>query len=140
MASQRSVHPAIISLQLLHPVTWHRQVRRVLMVKTARIHLQITLMTLDSNSNGMPVHMYALPPESLRSKRRQVKNACTKCQKACKKCDDARPCFRCVKYGIAEECVDSQRKERKKGIQRGPYKKRHGKGVSTFSVISSDHL
>ncbi|EAU88431.2 hypothetical protein CC1G_05197 [Coprinopsis cinerea okayama7 len=63
-----------------------------------------------------------------RPKRRQVKNACTNCQKACKKCDDARPCLRCVKYGISEECVDSQRKERKKGVKRGPYKKRDGKG------------
>ncbi|KAF8136132.1 hypothetical protein EV363DRAFT_1395276 [Boletus edulis] len=83
--------------------------------------------------SSMPMHMYPfppglVPPQPLRSKRRQVKNACTNCQKACKKCDDARPCLRCVKYGIAEECVDSQRKERKKGVKRGPYKKRDGKG------------
>ncbi len=83
--------------------------------------------------SGMPMHMYPFPhgviqTQAHRSKRRQVKNACTNCQKACKKCDDARPCLRCVKYGIAEECVDSQRKERKKGIKRGPYKKRDGKG------------
>ncbi|KAI7869382.1 hypothetical protein BDF14DRAFT_1741910 [Spinellus fusiger] len=57
-------------------------------------------------------------------KRKQVKNACTNCQKACKKCDDARPCPRCVKYGIADTCVNSVRKERKKGIKRGPYKRR----------------
>ncbi|KIM49023.1 hypothetical protein M413DRAFT_40683, partial [Hebeloma cylindrosporum] len=84
--------------------------------------------------SGMPMHIYPFPnalhpsQQPLRSKRRQVKNACTHCQKACKKCDDARPCLRCVKYGISEECVDSQRKERKKGIKRGPYKKRDGKG------------
>ncbi|KAI9056672.1 hypothetical protein FKP32DRAFT_1689630 [Trametes sanguinea] len=82
--------------------------------------------------SGMPMHMYPFPPGSApaqptRTKRRQVKNACTNCQKACKKCDDARPCLRCVRYGIAEECVDSQRKERQKGIKRGPYKKRDGK-------------
>ncbi|KAI0747803.1 hypothetical protein C8Q80DRAFT_1219230 [Daedaleopsis nitida] len=82
--------------------------------------------------SGMPMHMYPFPPSMVpaqptRTKRRQVKNACTNCQKACKKCDDARPCLRCVKYGIAEECVDSQRKERQKGIKRGPYKKRDGK-------------
>ncbi|TFK72602.1 hypothetical protein BDN72DRAFT_815960 [Pluteus cervinus] len=92
---------------------------------------------------GVPVHMYPFPPgllptQPLRSKRRQVKNACTNCQKACKKCDDARPCLRCVKYGIGEECIDSQRKERKKGIKRGPYKKRDGKGVSRSSVEQSD--
>ncbi|KAF8163094.1 hypothetical protein B0H34DRAFT_650991 [Crassisporium funariophilum] len=86
--------------------------------------------------SGMPMHIYPYPhgllptQQPMRSKRRQVKNACTNCQKACKKCDDARPCLRCVKYGISEECVDSQRKERKKGIKRGPYKKRDGKGVS----------
>ncbi|KAH9857779.1 hypothetical protein C2E23DRAFT_719972 [Lenzites betulinus] len=86
-------------------------------------------------SASMPMHMYALPPgvtpaQPPRTKRRQVKNACTNCQKACKKCDDARPCLRCVRYGIAEECIDSQRKERQKGIKRGPYKKRDGKTAS----------
>lgn len=91
---------------------------------------------------GMPMHMYPFPTnmslsQPLRTKRRQVKNACTNCQKACKKCDDARPCLRCVKYGIAEECVDSQRKERKKGIKRGPYKKRDGKGSSTSDRADS---
>ena len=86
--------------------------------------------------SGMPLHIYPYPAllptqQPMKSKRRQVKNACTHCQKACKKCDDARPCLRCVKYGISEECVDSQRKERQKGIKRGPYKKRDGgKGVS----------
>ena len=83
------------------------------------------------------MHMYPFPSGIVstpptRSKRRQVKNACTNCQKACKKCDDARPCLRCVKYGIAEECVDSHRKERKKGIKRGPYKKRDGKRMSAL--------
>ncbi|OJT14199.1 hypothetical protein TRAPUB_9310 [Trametes pubescens] len=83
-------------------------------------------------SASMPMHMYPFPPglspaQPTRTKRRQVKNACTNCQKACKKCDDARPCLRCVRYGIAEECIDSQRKERQKGIKRGPYKKRDGK-------------
>ncbi|KAF9479739.1 hypothetical protein BDN70DRAFT_878505 [Pholiota conissans] len=88
------------------------------------------------NLSGMPLHVYPipnsyLPPQQpLRTKRRQVKNACTHCQKACKKCDDARPCLRCVKYGVSDECVDSQRKERKKGIKRGPYKKRDGKATS----------
>ncbi|PCH38309.1 hypothetical protein WOLCODRAFT_136160 [Wolfiporia cocos MD-104 SS10] len=82
--------------------------------------------------SGMPMHMYpfshsVMPSTPPRTKRRQVKNACTNCQKACKKCDDARPCLRCVKYGISEECVDSQRKERQKGVKRGPYKKRDGK-------------
>ncbi|KAJ1309544.1 hypothetical protein OPQ81_006317 [Rhizoctonia solani] len=61
-----------------------------------------------------------------RPKRKQVKNACSACQRACKRCDVGRPCERCIKYGMAETCRDSQRKERKKGIKRGPYKKRDG--------------
>ncbi|KAJ1900786.1 hypothetical protein LPJ66_001245 [Kickxella alabastrina] len=59
-----------------------------------------------------------------RAKRAQVKNACVNCQRACKKCDSGRPCLRCVKYNLQESCVDSKRKPRKKGIKRGPYKKR----------------
>src|ERR1700761_7480269 len=89
--------------------------------------------------SSMPMHMYPLTPNSqrsLRTKRRQVKNACTNCQRACKKCDDARPCLRCIKYGIGEECVDSQRKERKKGIKRGPYKKRDGKSELSLIILS----
>ncbi|KAJ1861838.1 hypothetical protein LPJ78_005088 [Coemansia sp. RSA 989] len=60
----------------------------------------------------------------LRPKRAQVKNACVNCQRACKKCDSGRPCQRCVKYNLIDTCVDSKRKPRKKGIKRGPYKKR----------------
>lgn len=47
-------------------------------------------------------------------KRKQVKNACVNCQRACKKCDDQRPCGRCVRYGIEDGCINSQRKERKR--------------------------
>lgn len=61
-------------------------------------------------------------------KRVQVKNACTNCQKACKKCDDARPCTRCVRYNLADSCVNSMRKERVKGLKRGPYRKREEQG------------
>ncbi|KAJ1737406.1 hypothetical protein LPJ72_000513 [Coemansia sp. Benny D160-2] len=59
-----------------------------------------------------------------KAKRAQVKNACNNCQRACKRCDSGRPCQRCVKYNMADTCVDSKRKPRKKGIKRGPYKKR----------------
>ncbi|KAI8338470.1 hypothetical protein BC941DRAFT_423001 [Chlamydoabsidia padenii] len=72
---------------------------------------------------GLPP-MHHHDPNAQNQKRKQVKNACTNCQKACKKCDDARPCPRCVKYNIADSCVNSVRKERKKGIKRGPYKRR----------------
>ncbi|ORX70361.1 hypothetical protein DL89DRAFT_267584 [Linderina pennispora] len=66
------------------------------------------------------------PPSSTEQpkKREQVKNACVNCQKACKKCDSGRPCQRCIKYNLVDTCVDSVRKQRRKGIKRGPYKKR----------------
>ena len=80
--------------------------------------------TLCSAPPCMPMRTYPCPPpallptqQAIKSKRLQVKNACTNCQKACKKCDNSRPCLRCVKYGISEECVDSQRKERRKGLK-----------------------
>ncbi|CAJ0839791.1 1051_t:CDS:2, partial [Entrophospora sp. SA101] len=47
-------------------------------------------------------------------KRKQVKNACVNCQRACKKCDEGRPCQRCIKYELTDTCQDSIRKERKK--------------------------
>lgn len=63
-----------------------------------------------------------------RPKRKQVKMACTNCAAACKRCDENRPCERCQKYGIADNCIDGQRKERKKGIKRGPYKRKNKGG------------
>ncbi|PPR06218.1 hypothetical protein CVT26_005476, partial [Gymnopilus dilepis] len=80
-----------------------------------------------------PASSPAPPPALTRPKRKQVKMACTNCANACKRCDESRPCERCVKYGISETCVDGQRKERKKGVKRGPYKrkvKNDGEGAS----------
>ncbi len=63
-------------------------------------------------------------------KRTQVKVACgnqlsaltfvASCRKACKKCDEQRPCQRCIKYNIV--CYDSApvKKEPKKGISISP--------------------
>lgn len=44
------------------------------------------------------------------TKRKQVKQACANCQRACKKCDDVRPCQRCIKLGMEESCFDTLRK------------------------------
>ncbi|KIL63404.1 hypothetical protein M378DRAFT_669341 [Amanita muscaria Koide BX008] len=68
------------------------------------------------------------PPALTKPKRKQVKMACTNCAAACKRCDEGRPCERCQKYGIGESCRDGQRKERKKGIKRGPYKRKNKNG------------
>jgi hypothetical protein len=57
---------------------------------------------------------------------------CTNCAAACKRCDENRPCDRCQKYSISDTCVDGQRKERKKGVKRGPYKRKN-KGDSDGS-------
>ncbi|KAI9016447.1 hypothetical protein CLU79DRAFT_706749, partial [Phycomyces nitens] len=75
---------------------------------------------LQTYPHQQPIVEYGLE----KSKRKQVKNACVNCQKACKKCDDGRPCQRCIKYDLADTCVNSARKERKKGIKRGPYKRK----------------
>lgn len=60
------------------------------------------------------------------TKRKQVKNACVNCQKACKKCDEGRPCQRCIKYGLEASCRDSERKERalrrpEQAVDRDPF-------------------
>jgi len=68
-----------------------------------------SISTVDENGN--------------RPKRSQVKNACVNCRKSCKKCDDSRPCQRCIKYGREDTCIDSVRRERKRGYHRGPYNK-----------------
>ncbi|KAI8593805.1 hypothetical protein BDZ88DRAFT_403829 [Geranomyces variabilis] len=60
---------------------------------------------------------------NIRQKRAQVKNACVNCQRACKKCDEFRPCTRCTKFNLGDSCRDSERKERTKGFKRGTYKR-----------------
>nr|CAG8454224.1 12683_t:CDS:2 [Entrophospora candida] len=70
-------------------------------------------------------------------KRKQVKNACVNCQRACKKCDEGRPCQRCIKYELTDTCQDSIRKERKKGIKRGPYKRRTKTETKNLNLIDS---
>ncbi|KZV67831.1 hypothetical protein PENSPDRAFT_653749 [Peniophora sp. CONT] len=72
---------------------------------------------------GYPLYP-SLPQQPAPRKRTQVKSACTNCAAACKKCEEARPCDRCIRYNIADTCVTAVRKERKKGVKRGPYKKK----------------
>ncbi|KAI8969178.1 hypothetical protein BDF20DRAFT_149795 [Mycotypha africana] len=52
------------------------------------------------------------------------------CQKACKKCADERPCPRCIKLDLAATCVNSIRKERQRGIKRGPYKRKNKTAIN----------
>lgn len=62
------------------------------------------------------------PP--VKKKRCQVRNACVNCQKSNKKCEEVRPCSRCIKNHLVDSCTNSKRKKRQKGIKRGPYKRR----------------
>ncbi|CAG8443069.1 819_t:CDS:2 [Ambispora leptoticha] len=84
-----------------------------------------------------PLSPVATPPDTSKPKRHQVKNACVNCQKACKKCDDSRPCNRCIKGKMTDTCKSSIRKERKKGIKRGPYKKRGRIVADPKDIIAS---
>lgn len=95
-----------------------------------------------SNGNGfLATHGFdANGMMSLKPKRKQVKNACINCQKACKRCDEGRPCSRCVKYGLTSTCMDSARKERKRGIKRGPYKRRATTGSQPNTMSSASSL
>jgi len=57
-------------------------------------------------------------------KRHQIKLACVCCRKLGKKCDERRPCGRCVRFSRCSECVDAPpRKSRSKIGERGTYKK-----------------
>ncbi|ORZ12784.1 hypothetical protein BCR42DRAFT_493515 [Absidia repens] len=101
--------------------------------------------------HGIPTYPMSMPPHQphpamvhaggdfnmlTKPKRKQVKNACVNCQKACKKCDDGRPCQRCIKYGLSETCTNSVRKERKKGVKRGPYKRRNQANEESSSPVN----
>ncbi|CDH52258.1 hypothetical protein RO3G_16326 [Lichtheimia corymbifera JMRC:FSU:9682] len=78
----------------------------------------------------IPEAANAAPPPQQPPKRKQVKNACTNYRKS----------PRCIKYGIADTCVNSVRKERKKGIKRGPYKRRQKEGGSSTSRKGDEQL
>ncbi|KAI7886521.1 hypothetical protein K492DRAFT_177311 [Lichtheimia hyalospora FSU 10163] len=101
------------------------------------LSLPVAALQSFAQANGIPVQAAPELNAQGKPKRKQVKNACVNCQKACKKCDDGRPCQRCIKYGLQDTCVNSVRKERKKGIKRGPYKKRKQDGGSTDGSAAS---
>ncbi|KAI9330065.1 hypothetical protein BDR26DRAFT_713862 [Obelidium mucronatum] len=54
---------------------------------------------------------------------KQAKRACYNCRQSCKKCDDQRPCIRCITLGVEDTCKDVPKKPRPIGMKRGPYKK-----------------
>ncbi|EJF67261.1 hypothetical protein DICSQDRAFT_123664 [Dichomitus squalens LYAD-421 SS1] len=50
-------------------------------------------------------------------KTRGVKIACTNCRLANKRCDEGRPCERCVKNGLEHSCVSAERKRRRRTVR-----------------------
>ncbi|KAJ3567582.1 hypothetical protein NP233_g6277 [Leucocoprinus birnbaumii] len=46
-------------------------------------------------------------------KKKKANRACFHCQKAHLTCDDSRPCQRCIKRGIADNCTEGHRKKAK---------------------------
>lgn len=55
------------------------------------------------------------PPTRTRDgpKKKKANRACFHCQKAHLTCDDSRPCQRCVKRGMADNCTEGHRKKAK---------------------------
>lgn len=46
-----------------------------------------------------------------RPKRSQVSRACARCRRLQKGCSERRPCDRCIKVGLAEQCIGRQTSE-----------------------------
>ncbi|PFH53824.1 hypothetical protein AMATHDRAFT_83736 [Amanita thiersii Skay4041] len=66
--------------------------------------------TPDDSSADLPP-----PPRKAREgpKKKKANRACFHCQKAHLTCDDSRPCQRCIKRGIANNCTEGHRKKAK---------------------------
>ncbi|KAK0629173.1 hypothetical protein B0T17DRAFT_589073 [Bombardia bombarda] len=61
---------------------------------------------------GEPKKKYD-PKDPSRPRRKKARRACYACQRAHLTCGDERPCQRCVKRGLAEQCQDGVRKKAK---------------------------
>ncbi|RCH96696.1 hypothetical protein CU097_011424 [Rhizopus azygosporus] len=66
------------------------------------------------------VKQSSMTNKPLKPKRSQVKNACINCKKACKKCDDGRPCQRCIKYNLADTYETGDAKQSTKNTLSSP--------------------
>ncbi|KAG9203146.1 Transcriptional regulator of nonfermentable carbon utilization [Epicoccum nigrum] len=65
----------------------------------------------EKDSNGQPNKSNAKDP--LRPRRKKARRACFACQRAHLTCGDERPCTRCVKRGLQDNCMDGVRKKAK---------------------------
>ncbi|CAG79694.1 transcription activator of gluconeogenesis ERT1-1 [Yarrowia lipolytica] len=60
-----------------------------------------------------PAKQESPPPPPAPKKRRKTARACLHCQKAHLTCDEGRPCARCIKKNMGDQCVDGKRKQAK---------------------------
>ncbi|KAF8638060.1 hypothetical protein AX16_010692 [Volvariella volvacea WC 439] len=67
--------------------------------------------TDDSQSQQDPSAQQKKPRDG--PKKKKANRACFHCQKAHLTCDDSRPCQRCIKRGIANNCTEGHRKKAK---------------------------
>ncbi|EPS97761.1 hypothetical protein FOMPIDRAFT_1127908 [Fomitopsis schrenkii] len=68
--------------------------------------------TLDGASDS--AESSSQPPRTREGpKKKKANRACASCQKAHLTCDDSRPCQRCVKRGMADQCTEGHRKKAK---------------------------
>ncbi|EMC99667.1 hypothetical protein BAUCODRAFT_345130 [Baudoinia panamericana UAMH 10762] len=64
-----------------------------------------------SNGNSQPAKPNAKDPS--RPRRKKARRACFACQRAHLTCGDERPCLRCIKRGLQDQCHDGVRKKAK---------------------------
>ncbi|KAJ3239183.1 hypothetical protein HDU78_003026 [Chytriomyces hyalinus] len=77
-----------------------------------------------------------------RSTRRgkQCRNACVHCKRSNKKCEDVRPCLRCVQTGMEDSCEDAPRKMRHGQRRRGPYRRKEEAIAFDYSMAMERKL
>ncbi|KAJ8496694.1 hypothetical protein ONZ51_g963 [Trametes cubensis] len=56
-------------------------------------------------------------PTIVQRKTRGVKIACTNCRRVSKRCDEGRPCTRCLSHGLADTCANASPKPRRRALR-----------------------
>jgi PAS domain-containing protein len=80
-----------------------------------------------------------------KKKRQQVSRACMQCRRQHAACDNKRPCGRCIRRKIADECVDAPRRARaKRGTGGGGKVKKQPESTgvvgATFDDVSTPNM
>ncbi|KAJ3235142.1 hypothetical protein HDU81_000809 [Chytriomyces hyalinus] len=78
----------------------------------------------SSSSVTSAAAMQTAGTDRTRRRRKQCRSACVHCKRSNKKCEDVRPCLRCVQNGMEDSCQDAPRKARHGQRGRGPYRRK----------------